>query len=93
MNTRKQSGLASDFANCVELAAIGTAAGVQNFVAEDLFLEAIVRTLGKCDLLFVFFRNGFDELGLQSVDEGVAFLLGMLLSVKSVLEVGGDGLL
>src|SRR5437899_6880421 len=93
MITRYQGGLAGDFTDLVELAAIGTAAGVQNFVAEDFFLEAIEGALGERDFLFVLFGNGFDELGLESVDEGVAFLLGMLFGVESVLEVGGDGLL
>ena len=93
MNAGQQGGLASDFANCVELAAVRTAAGIQDFVAEDFFLEAIEGSFGERDFFLVFFRNGFDELGFESVDEGVAFLFGMLLGVESILEVGGDGLL
>src|SRR5262249_1708805 len=89
----KQSGFASDFANLVEFSAIGTAARVQNFVAEDIFLEAIISSLSQRDLLFFLFRNRFDQLGLQSVNESVAFFLGMLFGVEGVLEVGADGLL
>src|SRR5579859_77919 len=92
VNARKQSGLAGDFADLVELAAVGTAARVQNFVAENFFLESVIGALGESDFLFVVFGNGFDELGLQSVDEGVTFFFGMLFGVESVLEVGGDGL-
>src|SRR5438876_6199626 len=40
MNAREQADLASDLANLVEGAAIGTPAGIQDVVAENIFAQA-----------------------------------------------------
>src|SRR6266851_2708580 len=90
VHAREQADFAGDEANLVERAAIGTAAGVENVVAEDVFAEAFKGALGQGALLvhlfLGFFGNRLDDLILESVDEVVAFLLGMLFGVHRVVE-------
>src|SRR6266852_8792774 len=91
VNAREQADFASDLADLVEGAAIGTAASVKNVVTEDIFAEAFKGALGQRALLVHFFlglfRNGLDDLVLKGVNEVVAFLLGMLFGVQGVVEL------
>src|SRR6266478_919448 len=90
VNAREQADFASDFTNLVESAAIGTAAFVKNVVTEDFFAEAFKGTLGQRALLVHFFLglfgDGLDDLFLESVDEVIAFFLGMLFGVHRIVE-------
>src|SRR6266478_4764455 len=83
MNAREQADFASDLANLVEGAAIGTATFVKNVVTEDFFAEAFKGALGQRALLVHFFLglfgNGLDDLFLERVDEVIAFFLEMLV--------------
>src|SRR6267378_8685330 len=90
MNAGKQADFAGDPADLVKGAAIGTAALVENVVTEDALAEAFKSALGESallvHLLLGLFRDGFEDLFLESVDEVVAFLLRMLLGVYRVVE-------
>src|SRR5438046_10131440 len=90
MHAREQADFASDQPNLVEGAAVRTAAGVQNIIAEDVFAETLESALGQSalfvHLLFRLFRNKLDDLFLESIDEMIAFLLGMLFGVHRVME-------
>src|SRR5258708_521999 len=90
MNAREQPDFASDLADLVEGAAIGTAAFVKNVVTEDFFAEAFKGALGERALLVHFFLGLFgdslDDLVFESVDEVIAFFLGMLLGVHRIVE-------
>src|SRR5712664_1939206 len=90
VNTREQADFASDLADFVEGAAIGTAALVENVVTEDVLAEAFKSALGESallvHLLLGLFRDSLEDLFLESVDEVVAFLLRMLLGVYRVVE-------
>src|SRR5260370_38001336 len=90
MNAREQADFASDLADLVEGAAIGTAAFVKNVVTEDFFAEAFKGALGERALLVHFFLglfgNRLDDLFLERIDEVIAFFLGMLFSVDRIVE-------
>src|SRR5260370_2940208 len=90
MNAREQADFASDLADLVEGAAIGTAAFVKNVVAEDFFAEVFKGALGERALLVHFFLglfgNRLDDLFLERIDEVIAFFLGMLFSVDRIVE-------
>jgi len=91
VDTREQANFASDHANLVERAAVGTAPGIENIVTEDIFAETFKGALGQGALLVHFFLglfgNGLDDLVLKGVNEVVAFLLGMLFGVQGVVEL------
>src|SRR5438094_1121388 len=89
MHAGEQADCASDQPNLVEGAAVRTAAGVQNIIAEDVFAETLESALGQSalfvHLLFRLFRNKLDDLFLESIDEMIALILGMLFGVYCVL--------
>src|SRR5712664_4617897 len=66
VNAREQADFASDLADLVKSAAIGTAAGVENVVAKDVLTKAFKGALGQRALLVHFFLglfgNGLDDL-------------------------------
>src|SRR5260370_17804267 len=74
----------------MEGAAVGTAAGDENIVAENIFAETFQGALGEgalfVHLLLGLFGNRLNDLILESIDEGEAFLLGMLFGVQHVME-------
>src|SRR5260370_9975905 len=74
----------------MEGAAVGTAAGDENIVAENIFAETFQGALGEgalfVHLLLGLFGNRLNDLILESIDEVVAFLLGMLFGVQRVME-------
>src|SRR5229473_7757381 len=90
VNTREQADFASNLADFVKGAAIGTAALVENVVTEDVLAEAFKSALGESallvHLLLGLFRDGFEDLILESINEVVAFFLRMLLGVYRVME-------
>ena len=86
VHARQQSDFAGDLANFVERAAIRAALAVQDVVAENVLAQALKCALGELALLFVFFRNRFDDLGFHLIDQVVAFLLRMLLGVQRVVQ-------
>src|SRR5258708_7082033 len=59
VDAREQANFARDVANLVESAAIGTAALVENVVAEDIFAETLEGAHGESALLFVFLGDRF----------------------------------
>src|SRR5216683_1225227 len=90
VDTGQQADFAGDQANLIEGAAVGTAAGVENIVAENIFAEAFQGALGEgalfVHLLLGLFGNRLNDLILESIDEVVAFLLGMLFGVQRVMQ-------
>src|ERR1700674_797501 len=82
VDTGEQADFASDFADLVKEAAVGTASGVENVVTEDVLAEAFKGALGQrallVHLLLGLFGDGLDDLFLESIDEVVAFFLRML---------------
>src|SRR5438067_1036873 len=62
----------------------------ENIIAEDVFAETLESALGQSalfvHLLFRLFRNKLDDLFLESIDEMIALLLGMLFGVYCVME-------
>src|SRR6266700_7508611 len=69
VDAREQADFAGDLANLIEGAAIGTAAGVQNVVAEDVLAQAFKGALGEgallVHLLLWLFGNRRDDLFLE----------------------------
>ena len=90
MNAREQADLASDLANLVEGAAIGTPAGIQDVVAENIFAQAFKGALGKrallVHLLLRLLGNGGEDFLLQGIDQVIAFLLWMLLGIERIVQ-------
>jgi hypothetical protein len=90
MNAREQAHFAGNLANLVEGAAIGTPAGVQDVVAEDILAQAFKSALGKRALLVhLFLRllgNGGEDFLFQGIDQVIAFLLWMLLGIERVVQ-------
>src|SRR5207247_9765905 len=90
MHAREQADFASDQPNLVEGAAVRTAAGVQNIIAEDVFAETLESALGQgalcVHLLFRLFRNELDDLFLERIGEMIALVLGMLFGAYCVIE-------
>src|SRR5579859_247540 len=87
----EQADFAGNMPNLIERAAIRTAAGVQNIIAEDVLAKALKGALGK-DALFIHFLlgllgDGLDDFILQFIDEVVALFLGVLLGVESVVQL------
>src|SRR5258707_2507792 len=60
-DAREQANFARDGANLGGKAAIGTAALVENVVAEDVFTETLGTTHGEITLLFAFLRDRFPD--------------------------------
>ena len=91
VNAGQQADFAGNMANLVERAAVGTAAGVENVIAEDVFAKAFEGALGERALLVHFllglFGDGLDDLFLESINEVVAFVLGMLFGVESIVKL------
>ena len=89
MNAGEQADFASDLADLVKGAAVGTAALIENVVTEDVLAEAFKSALGESALLvhflFGLFRDGFENLFLEGIDEVVAFFFRMLLGVHRVV--------
>ena len=83
----QKADLAVNIANFVKRAAIGTAAGLQHFVAENLFLQVIENAAGFGALLYG--EGGFG-FGVQRVDAGIRIDLLVLLGVHRIGEVGPD---
>src|SRR6267378_3500639 len=90
MNAGEQADFASDLADFVKGAAIGTAALVENVVTEDVLAEAFKGALSESallvHLLLGLFRDGFEDLFLEGINEVVAFFFRMLLRVHRVVE-------
>ncbi len=90
MHAGEQAHFAGDQTNLVEGAAVGTAAGIEHIVAENILAETFKRALSQGALLvhflLGFFGNRLDNLFLQSIHEVIAFLLGMLFGVQRVME-------
>src|SRR5260370_37943685 len=59
VDAREQANCARDMANLVESAAIGTAALVENVVAEDVLAKTLESAHGESALLFVFLGDRF----------------------------------
>src|SRR5580700_9751548 len=76
----------------VKGAAVRTAAGVQNVIAEDVFAEALECALGESalfvHLLLGLLGDSFDDFFLEGIHEVVALFLGMLFSIESIVELG-----
>src|SRR5260370_25709759 len=91
MHAREQAHFAGDQTNLVEGSAVGTAAGIEHVVAENILAETLKRALSERALfvhLFLgLFGNRLDDLFLQSIHEVIAFLLGMLFGVQRVMEL------
>src|SRR5579859_1952568 len=91
MHARKQAHFTGNMPNLVERAAIRTAAGVQNVIAEDVLAKALKGALGKGALFIHFllglFGDGLDDFILQFIDEVVALFFGVLLGVESVVQL------
>src|SRR5882762_3220626 len=90
VNTREQADFASDLADLIKGAAIGTAALVENVVTEDVLAEAFKGALCESallvHLLLGLFRDGFEDFFLESINEVVAFFFRMPLRVYRVVE-------
>src|SRR5207249_174248 len=90
VDAREQADFAGDQTNRVEGAAVGTAAGVQDVVAEDVFAKPFEGALGEgallVHLLLGFLGNELDDLFLESVDEVIALFLGMLFGVQRIVQ-------
>src|SRR5262249_14219129 len=97
VHARQQASFASDLAYLIEGATIGTAASIQDFVAENVFAELLEGALGQRALLvhlfLGLFGDGLGDFVLERIDEVVAFLLRMLFSVAGVFQPGANGLL
>src|SRR5579872_1258426 len=91
VDAREQADFARNVTDLVEGAAIGTAASVENVIAEDIFAKALEGALGEGALFVHFllglFGNGFDDLFLKGIDEVVAFVLRMLFRIESIAEL------
>src|SRR5690242_523216 len=76
VNAGQQPHFARNFANLVEGAAIGTAAGIQDVVAENVLAEALKSALGQRPLLVHFllglFGDGCEDFVLQGVNQMIA---------------------
>src|SRR5207245_4955693 len=90
VNAREQGDVASDLADFVKSAAIGTATCVENVVAEEVLAKAFKGPLGESallvHLLLGLFGNSLDDLFFESIDEVVAFFLGMFFGVDRIVE-------
>src|SRR6267143_2279754 len=90
MNAGEQADFASNLADFVKGAAIGAAAFVENVIAEDILAKAFKGALGEgallVHLLLGLFRDSFEDLFLEGVDEVVAFFFRILLGVYRVVE-------
>ena len=90
VNAGEQAHLAGTFANLVESAAIGTSAGIQDIVAENIFAKTFKSALGEGALLVHFllglFGNGGEDFFLERIHQVVAFFLWMLFGVQRIVE-------
>src|SRR5205809_210178 len=70
--------------------AIGTPAGIQDVVAENIFAQAFKGALGKrallVHLLLRLLGNGGEDFLLQGIDQVIAFLLWMLLGIERIVQ-------
>src|SRR5580704_11829052 len=82
---RQQTRLASNLANLIERASIGTPSAHQHILAEILFAEALEGAHGQLHLVFVVFGNGRLDFFLDGIDARVAFELGILRGVESIV--------
>ncbi len=78
---------APDGANFVEFAAIGTAARIQHFIAENAFFQNVEELVG---FLLLLFGASSTTRVVQRVDAGVAFELLVFLRIQRVGQFVAD---
>ena len=86
VHARQHSHFASDLANLIERARIGTAAANQHIVAENAFAQTLECAIGQLALSSSSSGIGGEDFRLDRVHQAIAFVLRMLGGVESVAQ-------
>ena len=92
MGARQNLGFASDLANLIEGAGIGTALAGQHVIAEDEFAQTLESAGGELLLLGVLGGDRGVDFGLNRVDSGIAIGLGVFRGIDRVAQFFAVGL-
>src|SRR5262245_947957 len=87
MSTREPAGFDRNRADLGELAAVGTAAVVQNVVAEYALFQIVEQLAGLVAQAGLVFGIAFDDALLQFVNRVVALELALVLDVQSFAQI------